>query len=296
MGKWTEQTAITEATSDDLALIVNDPGGTPASRKITIANLLKKLFTSDGTQLTIDAAAGIADGEYLKRSGTTITGDTPSSGGTDADFERFFEIVAPPGGTTRLNVGIGAYSITTPGTGPTSADDADGVWNSWTTGASSGNEINAGPASFSQFRKEWGGAYIFRVKTGAAITNVRIWIGLGSADPAGSATPNGNYAMFGYDTGVDGDAFWRTYTDDSAASEERQTTTQSIAVDTAYTFKIVPSASDTKFYVWSGSAWTLLTTHTTKVPGGAMGTLFVCKTLTASDKTFKFSFFRGRHK
>lgn len=38
--KLTALTAMTSPTTDDLLYIVDDPSGTPASRKITLANLL----------------------------------------------------------------------------------------------------------------------------------------------------------------------------------------------------------------------------------------------------------------
>lgn len=54
MPKWTDQTAITEATVDDLLLIVNDPGGTPASRKITVGDFSKaRINAQTGTAYTL---------------------------------------------------------------------------------------------------------------------------------------------------------------------------------------------------------------------------------------------------
>lgn len=42
-GKITDLTAITSASTDDVVEIVNDPTGTPASRKITFDNLQKSI-------------------------------------------------------------------------------------------------------------------------------------------------------------------------------------------------------------------------------------------------------------
>lgn len=73
MSKITQLTEITAPSSgDDPVEIVIDTATTPASRKIKVLNLLKRIFLGDGTQLTIGA---VADGEYLKRSGTTVIGD-----------------------------------------------------------------------------------------------------------------------------------------------------------------------------------------------------------------------------
>jgi len=78
-------TQLTEATApssgDDLVEIVINTATTPASRKMKFLNLLKRLFLGDGTQLTITT---IADGEFLKRSGTNITSGVPS-GTTDTE-------------------------------------------------------------------------------------------------------------------------------------------------------------------------------------------------------------------
>lgn len=71
-------TEDTSPTGDDLVETVQDPGGTPLSRKVKIQNLLKRLFLGDATQLTITT---IADGEFLKRSGTNITSGVPTGTG-----------------------------------------------------------------------------------------------------------------------------------------------------------------------------------------------------------------------
>lgn len=46
MTKVSALTADTTPTSDDLLLVVNDPGGTPGSRKVTIANFLTSLLVA----------------------------------------------------------------------------------------------------------------------------------------------------------------------------------------------------------------------------------------------------------
>lgn len=79
MSKITQLTEVTNPSSgDDLVEIVIDTGTTPLSRKMKFLNLLKRVFLGDGTQLTITT---IADGEFLKRSGTNITGAAAGGGG-----------------------------------------------------------------------------------------------------------------------------------------------------------------------------------------------------------------------
>lgn len=79
MSKITQLTEATNPSSgDDLVEIVIDTATTPLSRKMKFLNLLRRLFLGDGTQLTITT---IADGEFLKRSGTNILGASPGGGG-----------------------------------------------------------------------------------------------------------------------------------------------------------------------------------------------------------------------
>lgn len=74
-------TAITQASADDLLMIVNDPGGTPASRKITHANFFANVhtvsdFTSNvtisSTKLTVSANTTLSGA--LKNGSSTIIG------------------------------------------------------------------------------------------------------------------------------------------------------------------------------------------------------------------------------
>lgn len=60
-GKITDLTAITTVTTDDLFEVVNDPGGSVASRKVTFDNLQKSI-TAIGT-LTTDIVT--ASDKYL---------------------------------------------------------------------------------------------------------------------------------------------------------------------------------------------------------------------------------------
>lgn len=78
MSKITALTEDTTPTGDDMMEIAHDPAGSPISRKVQIKNLLKRLFLGDDTQLTW---AVPADGEFIKRSGTTLVGASPGGGG-----------------------------------------------------------------------------------------------------------------------------------------------------------------------------------------------------------------------
>src|SRR5678815_900003 len=55
--KITALTALTAPTTDDLLAIVDDPAGTPVTKKISILNLLK-LFVSNVTIQTLTSSSG----------------------------------------------------------------------------------------------------------------------------------------------------------------------------------------------------------------------------------------------
>lgn len=102
MSKITQLTEDTSPTGDDLVETVQDPTGTPLSRKVKIQNLLKRLFLGDATMLTITT---IADGEFLKRSGSNITSGVPSGtgigGSTGATDNRALRADGIGGGTVQ---------------------------------------------------------------------------------------------------------------------------------------------------------------------------------------------------
>lgn len=74
--KVTDLTALTTATGDDLLYIVNDPSGTPGSRKITVTNFFANVQTNtriSGTTLTVNAATTVS-------ANVTLNGTIKSSG------------------------------------------------------------------------------------------------------------------------------------------------------------------------------------------------------------------------
>ena len=72
--KVTALTAITSASDDDILYIVDDPAGTPLSRKITKADLKKGTVAEYNTSLTDGDFATLAGTETL--TGKTLTGNT----------------------------------------------------------------------------------------------------------------------------------------------------------------------------------------------------------------------------
>ena len=70
MPKITELTEITSPSDDDMLYIVDSPGSAPASRKISVANLLQSCLKLVGGILTGDLTIPSSNALYLGSSGT----------------------------------------------------------------------------------------------------------------------------------------------------------------------------------------------------------------------------------
>ena len=81
--KVSELTAITNLSRDDLLLVVNDPSGTPASRKITHANFFGNVVseTVHKGATTISANTTISGTTLTVSANSTFSGNTTFSGG-----------------------------------------------------------------------------------------------------------------------------------------------------------------------------------------------------------------------
>lgn len=106
--KLSELTADTAPTSDDLVETVNDPGGTPASRKVTLSNLSKGLgAASDTVQGVVTTGAQTFAGVKTFNSGVVVNesgadSDTRIEGDTDPNL---FVVDAS---TNRIGIGTNA--------------------------------------------------------------------------------------------------------------------------------------------------------------------------------------------
>jgi hypothetical protein len=196
---------------------------------------------------------------------------------------RDMAVYARVAGTTIDVAGTQPPSIA--GTASTS-DDADGAFHLLTSGAVSGNNASWVMVATPMLRRDWDSRLVARIKTGAAITTARHWIGAFSADPNASATPTSNYAAFRYDTTADSaSAFWRTVTDSGTGTPAKTDTTVAVAANTAYTMRIRMSATDVKFYIND----VLVATHFNTLPTATTGLGYYVgvTTLAASARTIK---------
>jgi hypothetical protein len=198
--------------------------------------------------------------------------------------EREMEVLTNMGVNTLTTVGFTAAPTVT-GT-PTNVDDADGPLNNYQSGAVSGNVGGLNSAA-AVCRRDWLPKFICRAKMPASLATARNWIGLFSGSPMASATPAVHLAGFRYDTVADGTAFWRCVTDDASGTPTVTVTTVAVAINTAYVFRMVLSATDVKFYI-NG---TLVATHTTHLPTATTALFWYAAvaTLAASAQNIKFS-------
>ena len=158
---------------------------------------------------------------------------------------RELQVVKNPGAATVTAVGLTAPTVVAGKT----LDGTDGPWVSCTTTTTSGT-IGSILSAYTQVREDWSPEYIAKIKTGPDVTNVRIWVGLFSATPTASATPNLHLAAFRYDTGTDLTAFWRCATfAGTGSSGTTTTTTRAIAANTVYTLRLKLTTTSCAFYV-----------------------------------------------
>jgi len=140
--------------------------------------------------------------------------------------------------------------------------------------------------------------WITRILTGAAVTNIRMWIGFNcnerNAMRAGSA-PTGSTAAFRYDTGADGTAFWRFVTCDAGGTTTTTTTTVAVTAATDYVMAIDMSESGHVKALIDGVQ---VADHTTNLPDATdfLDWLIICRTLTASVKSIGVSVVNMSHR
>jgi hypothetical protein len=102
----------------------------------------------------------------------------------------------------------------------------------------------------------------------ATITSYRLWVGLFSGSVHTSSDPAVHGAGFRYDTGADGTAFWRTWSNDGTSTGTVTTTSASVVASTAYRLRIHVQDStysgleQVRFWVND----VLVATHTTNLP------------------------------
>lgn len=172
--------------------------------------------------------------------------------------KRLMSFHKDPGGTTYTTYGTAAP--TTSGT-LSNLDDADGPWMGHASATPTGSSAGFYTA-YTIVRRDWSPSCVFRFRSGNASTTLRYWMGFFSADPsAAGALGTIHGAAFGYDTVVDGTAYWRSVTSDGSSST-RTATSVAYSTSTPYTMRIDLSSGAARFWI-NGN---LVNQHTANLP------------------------------
>lgn len=148
-------TADTGPTYDDLVVTVNDPGGSPANRKVTVYDLNKIIWDSNGNEVIKVGTTASAVNEI------TITNAATGNGPT----------IAPTGGNTNIDL-----NFATKGTGAHKGL-VEKLDNPYKFSASSNTQRNSGNAAFA--------VYIFEDEDYDTNSNYDISTGIYTAAKAG---------------------------------------------------------------------------------------------------------------
>lgn len=255
------------------------PTGGFSNPMTTAGDLLYENATPAAARLPIGT-----NGQVLTVSGGLPSWATPSTSGTPGTGE--VEAAIRPPGWYVANAGNNSASVV--GSVPSwnctvvaaNGDDANGPWIAFSTSASIGSAAGAGSSAFWGARRDWGSTIVVRDRL-TDVANVRIWVGLYSANPSGSATPLVHLAAFRFDTGA-GDTHWMACTGDGTAVTATDTGVTPASGDRP-TFEIRLGASSVSFYL-NG---TLVATNTTHLPTGStdLGYQTWITSLAAAAKT-----------
>lgn len=156
---------------------------------------------------------------------------------------------------------IGQF-LTYQGSGDSQLNDNDGAWRRATTAASVSSVARTG-SGVSYTRTRMNPTIVSTIRTGADITNVRIYVGLYFQNGFSvlSDNPTGPYAMFRYSTDAT-DPGWVGVTRDSGA-QSVSANVANIAASTNYTLRMRVAANGTSIYFSvDGGAEVLINSNT----------------------------------
>jgi hypothetical protein len=277
------------ATIEGVLAVVN--GGTEADN-------------ATDARTNLSAAKSGANSDITSLSGLT-TPLSASQGGTGAvNFnvlsalagQRLSQIIAPANSTSIQTIGS-QNGMSVAGTAAV-AMESDGQYVSYTSAATSGTNNGWTGGSSSSIHpcgtnRDLRGEGVFVFKTGSDVTNVRYYIGFTSNSGLLTNGPTAYHvAVFGYDTAVDGTAFWRVVTMDGV-TQNRVVTTIPVATNTRYVFRVRLNSGSVEFFDdtsgWAASP--TVTAQTANLPTSSqiMGTIMGNRTLANESKVIKCS-------
>lgn len=214
----------------------------------------------------------------------TLNGSSNSdfASSTKSLHTRSYDIWKVGTGTTLLFLG-GGTTPTANGTA-SNADDNDGgfVQYATTTGINNAAGFFGNNANTQVFRRAHQPDFTIYVKTPSDLTNVRLMLGLWSANPTADS-PATHGMGFRYSTAADGTAFWRAYSN-NAGTAMITTTTAPIASSSAYWLRVCATGTDYINYYINDS---LVATHTGILPTGNTNLVTTIRATTLVQGTAK---------
>ncbi|MBI3320356.1 MAG: hypothetical protein HYZ89_07220 [Candidatus Omnitrophica bacterium] len=248
------------------------------------------IYRNSGNTSWVNLPAG-TEGQVLKvSSGIPVWGAGGGGGGgtaTSADFiprpnkRKFFLTTA----TATTYTSVGVSSITNTGT-QTNSNDSKTTWTNHRASASAGSSGSVRSTAFTLVRRAHDPLFIAHVRTGADITNLRIWVGLMSTTTSNSDTLNGQGFAFRYSSAVGPN--WFAVTRDGT-TQTATDTGLAVAASTDYLlrFDVNSAAGTVKFTVNGGNSTTL----STNLPAAAtdLGFVVIAYTTTATNKDLAIS-------
>jgi len=197
-----------------------------------------------------------------------------------------------PNASTSLvtsNLGSTVVSAGTPAADPR----ADSYYDSYTTGSNAGNGAivsTAGQLAYTDFDWTWE----IVIYTGAALTGLRYFFGVGVAAPSNSDGVTSRKLLFRYST-VAGDTSW-TPTSADNTSQNVGTAMGSIATDTRYvlTIRFVSSGTPTAYFSINGGTEQAVTANLPGTGFNLNGQMACFNTAGGAGSARSFSFGRGQ--
>lgn len=219
-------------------------GGTPSSPDV------RGLRETVGP--TLLAMGAVADGEYMKRSGTNVVGGTPAAGGDGpwTDAHNFW--LARASGASILGVGVANPTITAASAAV--SNDVNDTWHGLLTAATGISQVSVVGTTYNLVRRAHNPTFWARIRTPDTIGG-RFFVGLFSAAPTDADNPAGSYAAFRYSSAVDGTS-WKGMVKDGT-TQQVSAAVAGIAVNSVYNLKIRIDGTAAYFSVNAGAEQSL---------------------------------------
>lgn len=217
----------------------------------------------EGSNVTLT----VTEDKPNNRTDVTIASSASAAAEGDGDASANYQWWAQagnPSSLTPVTMPDGVTAITDIGTITSHITSGGRVYNNCETVGSAAS-AQFGWNSANGFRPEMLGTYTFLMKTGAAITDVRLWIGpTSSINIAGGSSPSGyNFAGFRFIAGTDTN--WTCVTNDGGADTGTQSDSGVVvAADTEYKFTVDCTTSGQ--IVFKINDTVVGSTHSTNLP------------------------------